>query len=107
MSSYAQTPRDHQSACHEYPLRPHTSGAIYASEPATEVCCRDDEKCIATLKSVICAWPIMSKRMLSGLMSLGRDLSCASARLNKWLTDALCAACGDKIKHKIVPLSKI
>jgi len=47
------------------------SGAIYAIEPATPVNFLSP-KCTAILKSVRCAFPRSSRRILSGLMSLER-----------------------------------
>jgi hypothetical protein len=52
ISSYAHTPRDHQSMLYVYPRLVRISGAMYAIEPATPVSMRRSEKCTAMLKSV-------------------------------------------------------
>jgi hypothetical protein len=44
MSSYAQTPRDHQSTVYVYPRLLRISGAMYAMDPATPVSIRRSVK---------------------------------------------------------------
>lgn len=71
---HANIPRLQKSTGAEYPLFVRTSGAIYAILPATPVNSLLSEKWTAILKSVICACPLSSSNMLSGLRSLKSQL---------------------------------
>ena len=104
VSSYAQTPNDHQSIWQVYPRFVRIlwsimsgdnqlgvisiySGAMYAIDPATPVK-RRSLKWIAILKSVKWAFPRSSSKMLSGLRSLERNknvgMSCKKRGNESW-----------------------